>query len=324
MGARLGALLVALVLAVLGATGVGAQDSATDEASIEVRVAARRLLNGNTEFAAQQRLADGSWGERLLPRARFFPASTGVGRWLASSPLTVSAPNGGEAEIRVAARLLADGRMEFAAQQRNADGEWGERLLPRARFFPASPRLGRWLASSPLTVTPPTVDSVASDRAALVAFYEATDGPNWVNSTNWLSDRPIGEWHGVTADGDGRVTQLDLNENQLSGPIPAELGGLTNLELLDLGENQLRGRIPAELGDLTFLQVLWLSGNQLSGPIPAGLGSLTQPATSWTLGENQLSGPIPTELGGLTNLEGLWLLGNELSGPIPAELGASH
>ena len=75
MGARLTALLVALVLALPGAAAVDAQ-SVGGETDVEVRVAARRLLNGNTEFAAQQRQADGSWGERLLPRARFFPAST--------------------------------------------------------------------------------------------------------------------------------------------------------------------------------------------------------------------------------------------------------
>ena len=36
-----------------------------------------------------------------------------------------------------------------------------------------------------------------SDRAALVALYEATDGPNWVDNGNWLTDAPLGEWYGV-------------------------------------------------------------------------------------------------------------------------------
>ena len=180
MAARLMALVAAIWLAVLGATGVSAQSAGDEEAGVEVRVAARRLADGRTEFAAQQRQADGEWAERQLPRARFFPASTRVGRWLASSPLTVSAPDGGgEAEVRVAARLLVDGRMEFALQERGPDGEWGERQLPRRRFFPANARVGRWLASTPLTVSLPEPEgsgSVASDRAALVALYEATDG----------------------------------------------------------------------------------------------------------------------------------------------------
>ena len=141
MNARLAALLVVLLLAVLGAESVEAQGTGGEGASGEVRVAARRLANGSTEFAAQQRLADGTWGERQLPWARFFPGDTRVGRWLASSPLAVSAPDGdGLAEVRVVARLLSDGRMEFALQERAADGEWGERRL---RLLAAMPFLDR-------------------------------------------------------------------------------------------------------------------------------------------------------------------------------------
>ena len=35
---------------------------------------------------------------------------------------------------------------------------------------------------------------VTSDKAVLVAFYNATDGIYWKNNDNWLSDRPLGEW----------------------------------------------------------------------------------------------------------------------------------
>ena len=30
-------------------------------------------------------------------------------------------------------------------------------------------------------------DPVATDRSALVALYNATDGANWTNNTNWLT-----------------------------------------------------------------------------------------------------------------------------------------
>ena len=52
--------------------------------------------------------------------------------------------------------------------------------------------------------------SVQTDRAALVAVYNATGGPNWGVNTNWLSDKPLGEWYGVETDADGRVTELRL------------------------------------------------------------------------------------------------------------------
>ena len=61
------------------------------------------------------------------------------------------------------------------------------------------------------------------DRAHLVALYHATGGANWTNNTNWLTTAPIGQWHGVTTDGNGRVTNLDLDDNQLSGTIPTQL-----------------------------------------------------------------------------------------------------
>ena len=48
------------------------------------------------------------------------------------------------------------------------------------------------------------------DRTVLIELYSATDGANWTNNTNWLSDRPIREWHGVTNDANGRVTGLYL------------------------------------------------------------------------------------------------------------------
>ena len=81
-----------------------------------------------------------------------------------------------------------------------------------------------------------------SVRAVLVALYEATDGPNWNNNTNWLSDAPLGEWYGVTTEA-GRVTELILSQNQLSGEVPPELGRLTDLEWLSLWGNQLEGEI---------------------------------------------------------------------------------
>ena len=163
-------------------------------------------------------------------------------------------------------------------------------------------------------------NQAAADRAVLLALYEATDGPNWEINTNWRSDKPLRNWHGVTTDGDGRVTRLELAWNNLTGILPAALGDLANLQSLALYLNQLSGPIPAALGDLANLQSLVLYHNQLSGPIPATLGNLTN-LEELNLGRNQLSGPIPAALGDLANLQSLALHHNQLSGPIPAALG---
>ena len=70
---------------------------------------------------------------------------------------------------------------------------------------------------------------VSADRAALVALYNATGGENWTRKTNWSSSVPVGEWSGVTTDGDGRVTRLNLNNRNLTGPLPPELGTMAHL-----------------------------------------------------------------------------------------------
>ena len=158
------------------------------------------------------------------------------------------------------------------------------------------------------------------DRAALAALYEATDGPNWTNNENWLTDAPARKWHGVNVGEDGRVAILSLFDNNLSGPIPPELGNLASLETLTLSGNNLSGPIPPELGNLASLRSLSLFENNLSGPIPPELGNLA--SLGWLyLSGNNLSGPIPPELGNLASLERLSLFENNLSGRIPPELG---
>ena len=242
------AVVAVALVTLIAATEVAAQGAGGEA---EVRIVAQRLPDGRTEFALQERQAGGMWGERQLPRARFFPVATTVGRWLSSSPLTVrlsgagdtlgtedaadSAQGAGEdVEVRIVARLRADGSIEFGLQQRQADGGWGERLLPRVRFFPAATTVERWLSSSPLTVNSPLTPILTCDpqrdRTALVAFYNTTGGAEWRRDTGWLSDDPISRWHGVTTNSDGCVTGLTLTRNELSGEIPEELGTLGESE----------------------------------------------------------------------------------------------
>lgn len=209
---------------------------------------------------------------------------------------------------------------------------------------PPDGSFGQWLAAIPSREGTGEECAPLSDREILEVLYRATGGADWKNSENWLSDKPLGEWNGVTTDGDGRVvalrftrnnlvgtippeighltnlSELDFSHNELTGPTPPELANLPNLSRLNLAWNDLTGPIPPELGTVAGLSVLVLGGNDLTGPIPPELGSLSNLAYLY-LDYNQLTGPIPGELAGLSSLSALNLSSNELTGPIPPALG---
>ena len=91
-------------------------------------------------------------------------------------------------------------------------------------------------------------------------------------SLNWSVDEAIGDWDGTTTGGTpSRVTKLELDDEDLTGTIPAGLGSLTGLTHLDLSDNSLTGDIPAELGLLHNVVSVKLSGNSLTGCIPLSL-----------------------------------------------------
>ena len=115
-----------------------------------------------------------------------------------------------------------------------------------------------------------------ADRDALVALYNATDGPNWNRSDKWLTEAPVNEWYGVVTDSEGRVRWLTLWDNGLKGPVAPELGNLTALEFLGLGDNELAGEVPAELGSATGLTGLWIDDNLLTGIIPSSFLDLSE------------------------------------------------
>ena len=75
----------------------------------------------------------------------------------------------------MAAQRLADDRMEFALQEREADGSWGARRLPTRRMFPAGADVGRWLSSSALTVVvaEPVLTPVSPESCVLADNLDA-------------------------------------------------------------------------------------------------------------------------------------------------------
>ncbi|CAB9507479.1 Leucine Rich Repeat [Seminavis robusta] len=165
-------------------------------------------------------------------------------------------------------------------------------------------------------------------------------------SSRWLTGAHECQWAGIYCDGEKNITQLQLSNNGLNGPLFTEIVSLPALEWLVLIGNQLTGTIPSIYGSFRSLSSLVLSHSQLSGSIPAEL--FANNLSSLSLANNSLTGTVPTEVGlfdgstlnfGSNGLSGsiptevfragkgiriLLFNDNELTGTLPTEIAASH
>ena len=75
-------------------------------------------------------------------------------------------------------------------------------------------------------------------KETLVDLYKATDGENWLNNTNWLSDKPLNEWYGIGLHNTfnpndyiigNYVQRIVLSQNNLFGEIPESFTKIMDL-----------------------------------------------------------------------------------------------
>ncbi len=139
--------------------------------------------------------------------------------------------------------------------------------------MPSTGRFEEWTDS--VTLSGP--GCAEADTEVLRVLYRTTGGSldNWTNSSGWLSDAALSEWHGVETDSVGRVSGLNLSENGLRGQLPDSLGELSALANLNLSNNLLSGSLPDSLGKLSTLTKLDVSRNyRLAGRLPRSLTGL--------------------------------------------------
>ena len=150
------------------------------------------------------------------------------------------------------------------------------------------------------------VDNCTTEYCALSALFKDTNGQNWRDNTNWLSDLSFDQWYGVSTLDNGNVESLRLYRNLLNGLIPSEIVNLTDLRELSLSSNQISDI--SGLSGFTNLHYLSLSDNQISDISP--LSGLASVHNLW-LNANQISDI--SSLSGLTNLNSLYLQYNNIS-----------
>ncbi|XP_077237220.1 putative receptor-like protein kinase At3g47110 [Tasmannia lanceolata] len=160
-----------------------------------------------------------------------------------------------------------------------------------------------------------------TDRIALLTFKDGISRDPLGALTSWNHTLHFCQWEGVTCGRrHQRVTVLDLSGNKLGGSISPAISNLTFLKEINLQENNLKGQIPQEIGRLFRLRYLNLSNNFFEGEIVANLTSCTH-LQLIDLEYNKLTGKIPVELSTLSKLLRLNLGANDLTGTIPPSLG---
>ena len=181
------ALLVAaaaITVAIAAITMLPAAPARAQSEESAGRIVARLLEDDRVEFGWQP-----TGGARVLPTQRYFPAAPGHNRWLRSSPVEVDG-----AEIgRINARLLSDGRIEFAFTPTDR-----ERIEPQARYFPADARVGRWLRSTEITIGPaaPRYVAVSASYNGTCAIRESEEIACW--GADWGTGLPDGSYTAVS------------------------------------------------------------------------------------------------------------------------------
>ncbi|OEK09134.1 hypothetical protein A8C32_10390 [Flavivirga aquatica] len=162
------------------------------------------------------------------------------------------------------------------------------------------------------------------ERQALIDLYNATKGDKWNNTIEgdkpWLINETsslVSDWYGVTVV-DGKVIEVNLNNNILEGEIQSSINNLLHLTVLNLGDNQLSGSIPSSIGGLHMLITLILENNKLTEELPVALGSLANLVTL-KLGGNNLKKEIPISFCNLLNLQELDLSNNQITGKLIPE-----
>ena len=219
---------------------------------------------------------------------------------------------------------------------------------------PETTQYQNWLNSIPNQSVSTCVAQDTDTLIALVGLYNSTGGSNWADNTNWLSQASLGLWYGVTTDADGKVTELNLSDNNLSGSLPSSLSKLKDLTTLDLSDNGgLSGPLPLSLASIS-LESLSLDGTSLCAPTDdsfktwlqgvsdtSGLTDCTSVnpdrevlvtlynvtnGPNWNNNSNWLSAKPMGEWYGVTTdhsgrVTKLSLAGNNLLGTIPPELG---
>ena len=114
--------------------------------------------------------------------------------------------------------------------------------------------------------------ALSVEKSALINFFNSSCGGQWTQAKNWCSaDEPVAKWFGLATHADsGLLRSIRLTENNLNAPLKSLLPHLRafgKLEEIWLAGNRISGKVPAQLCDCASLKKLDLSRNGLVGTL---------------------------------------------------------
>ena len=159
------------------------------------------------------------------------------------------------------------------------------------------------------------------------SYWANTNEDYWTNNPettfncnlSGLIPSTISNWTAITYLFLGYHPISTIPEQTLIGPVPDEIGNLSNLQNLYLQGNGFSGQIPDIFSNLANLRVLWLDNNNFEGQIPESIWQLGNIRELY-LEHNNLSGQISSSIENLTYLQHFWVNHNSFSGALPDEL----
>ena len=123
-------------------------------------------------------------------------------------------------------------------------------------------------------------DSIyCSDLNVIQDIIDLNESLSFITSQRWSAD--------------GRLTLLNLNDNQISH-IPPSIASLTELNHLWLGNNQISEDIFQYITTLTKLTTLYLHNNSINGEIPDTFCNIYENLNYFYIGNNKLCPPYPS------------------------------
>ena len=168
-----------------------------------------------------------------------------------------------------------------------------------------------------------------TDFAALKDFAISLNYKGWKDSSNWMSSKSICDWFGVQCS-KGRVTQVELKENNLKGTWPDSIGTLSKLESLVFDGTRptsYAGCSDTDFGYSDFPSSFWslselttfsaenacLGGELVDGA--SGVGNLTK-LVEFSIHQNKVGGRFPAAFDSAPGLQILKLDRNPINGTV--------